>query len=363
MRVPDLLRALFSGPLVQVLRLSVSSLVPVNSLGMDCALSPGILRIKRTSTGLSFSRGLCHQSAGSPGTCPCRQLAYCRWFHCGGADRQSNAPTGSRVSNLAGGKRDRAGMSLWTQQALDQTGATLGPLITAWVLYVRGRYKRAFAALLISAMLCLCSLILALLLHPTEQVQKAPTRFLETSRFSKAYWTYFAAGMLIAAGFADFSLIAFHFQKAATVTQNLIPIFYSAAMASGAGAALVFGRLFDKCGRPIVLLAFFLSSLFAPFVFFGSFGFALAGMVLWGIGMGVQDSLLKALLADTIPTERRSTAFALFDTGFGISWFIGSAAMGLVYGLSIPGLVILSVVLQLAALPLFLSVKSRLRQT
>ncbi len=142
------------------------------------------------------------------------------------------------------------------------------------------------------------------------------------------------------------------------MAQSLIPVFYSAAMVSGAVAALVFGRLLDKYGRPIVLLAFFLSAMFAPFVFLGSFGFALAGMVLWGIGMGAQDSLLKALLADTIPAERRSTGFGVFDAGFGISWFIGSAAMGLIYGLSIPGLVVLSIVLQLAAMPFFFSVRA-----
>jgi len=77
----------------------------------------------------------------------------------------------------------------------------------------------------------------------------------------------------------------------------------------------------------------------------------LIGMILWGIGMGAQDSCLKAVLSAVVPSEKRSTAFGIFDTGFGIAWFVGSAIMGLLYDKSIPALVVFSVALQLLALP------------
>jgi predicted MFS family arabinose efflux permease len=104
----------------------------------------------------------------------------------------------------------------------------------------------------------------------------------------------------------------------------------------------------------MVLLAFCLSVLFAPLVFFGQFWLALLGMVLWGIGLGVQDSLLKALLSRMVEANRRSTAFGVFDADFGIAWFVGSSAMGLLYDRSIVALVAFSVVTQLAALPVLL---------
>lgn len=85
------------------------------------------------------------------------------------------------------------------------------------------------------------------------------------------------------AGFADFALVAFHFQKTAIVAQSMIPVLYAAAMASGALSSLVFGRMLDKLGLPVLLLAILLSALFAPFVFLGGFTLALIGMVLWGI--------------------------------------------------------------------------------
>jgi predicted MFS family arabinose efflux permease len=250
------------------------------------------------------------------------------------------------------GKSIGRGWVFGLNEALDQGGATVGPLITALVLYLHGSYQNAFGVLLVSAFLCLGTLVIARVFYPRPQeLEEKPARSLQAKRFSKRYWLYVVAGALIAAGFADFALIAFHFQKAAIVAQSTIPVFYAVAMASGALSSLFFGRLLDKRGLPILLLALLLSALFAPFVFFGGFTLALIGMVLWGIGMGAQDSLLKAVLADVVPTEKRSTAFGVFDTGFGIAWFLGSAAMGLLYDKSILILVLFSVVLQIAALP------------
>lgn len=250
------------------------------------------------------------------------------------------------------GSQIGSGWAFGLHEALDQIGATIGPLITAFILYLHGGYPKAFAALLISALLSLATLVIARLAYPRpHELEARRPVALQAKGFSKSYWLYAVAGMCVAAGFADFSLVAYHFQKAGVVPQSLIPVFYSAAMVTGAITPLIFGRLLDKIGLPIVLVAFLLSALFAPLVFLGGFVLALAGMILWGLGMGAQDSLLRALLSGVIPSDKRSTAFGVFDTVFGIAWFAGSAAMGVLYDRSIPALVIFSIALQLAALP------------
>jgi len=260
------------------------------------------------------------------------------------------------------GKSIGRGWVFGLNEALDQGGATVGPLITALVLYLKGGYREAFAVLLISAALCLGTLCIARILYPRphELEERAPQR-LQTRGFPHAFWVYTAGGALIAAGFADFSLIAFHFQKANIVSQSIVPVFYAAAMATGAIVSLVFGRLLDKLGLPVLVAAFLLSAFFAPFVFWGGFSLALVGVILWGVGMGAQDSLLKAVLAGIVPAEKRSTGFGVFDTGFGIAWFAGSAVMGLLYDVSIVALVVFSVVLQLAALPVLSRVERNTR--
>lgn len=172
-------------------------------------------------------------------------------------------------------------------EALDQAGATLGPLITAFVLYRHGGYQHAFAVLLISALLCLSVLFVAWLLHRRpHELEGEPTPHPSSKGFSRAYWLYLAAGAFIAAGFADFSLMGFHFQRTGTVSQGLIPVFYAAAMAWGALASLVFGRLLDKLGLPILLVAFGIPAFFRAPGFPGWNGHGTRGHGSLGYGNG-----------------------------------------------------------------------------
>src|SRR5204862_6851178 len=122
-------------------------------------------------------------------------------------------------------------------------------------------------------------LVAARLLHPRpHELEKGTGHTLATTNLRRAYWIYLGAGALIAAGFADFALIGFHFQKANTVPKNLIPVFYAIAMASSALASIPLGRLFDRFGAnisDISVFAFLISAAAAPFVFLVTFVIAI----------------------------------------------------------------------------------------
>jgi MFS family permease len=180
--------------------------------------------------------------------------------------------------------------------------------------------------------------------------------------FTSAYWLYMAAGACIAAGLVSFELISYHFSKTDTVTGEWIPVFFAIAMAN-AVASLVFGKLFDRLGLPVVLVAVLLAAPFAALVFLGNFYMALVGMVLWGIGFATQDTLLKAIVAGLLPEGKRNLAFGLFYTWYGCGWLIGSATTGLLYDRSLPLLIAFSIVVQLFSLPLFLITHQRDRQS
>src|SRR5215475_6359350 len=195
------------------------------------------------------------------------------------------------------GKSIGRGWVFGLNEGLDQAGATLGPLIVAFVLYVQGGYRTGFGVLLISAVLCLATLILARLWYARpHELEEGSTEFLETEGFSKAFWIYVAGGALVAAGFADFSLISFHFKKALTISDTEIALLYAAAMAASAMTNLVFGRLFDRVGFPVAAITFLMGAFFAPLVFLGEYWLILVGMILWGIGLGAQGAILKAML-------------------------------------------------------------------
>lgn len=237
------------------------------------------------------------------------------------------------------------------REALDQTGATLGPLTVAAVLYLHGGFTHAFAILAVPAALTLVVLATAWRQYPSPQNLEAGAP-LDAQGFGRGYWLYAAGGACIAAGFADFALISYHFAKAGVFAIDLVPVVYAGAMVTGAVAAPMLGRWYDRAGITVAIVAFGAAAFAGPLVFFGSFWPAVLGVGLWGLGLSAQDALLTSIVAQLAPPGRRATALGVFDTIFGAGWFAGSAIMGLLYDVSLPAVVAFSVVLQLAGLPL-----------
>jgi hypothetical protein len=242
------------------------------------------------------------------------------------------------------------GKGFGLHEALDQIGAIAAPLALAAVLAWRGDYQLAFGLLLIPGALTILALLAARARFPQPADLAGATPPLTSRGFTGDFWLYLVAVGWIAAGFVDFPLIAFHLERTAVVSAAWIPALYAMAMAVDAGAALLFGVLFDKIGYSALLLAGALALGFAPLVFLGGPALVALGMVLWGIGLGAQESILRAAVARLAPAARRGTAFGLFNTVYGIAWFVGSAALGVLYDRALPALIVLSVGLQALAL-------------
>jgi MFS family permease len=237
--------------------------------------------------------------------------------------------------------------------ALDETGATVGPLVVALVLFLKGRYQTAYAMLLIAVIFALVALIAARIGFPVpSHLEQGHTA--KAKGFTPAYWLYMVAGTFFAAGLLSFELISYHFSTGKIITGYWIPVLLAFSTGFGVFASLVMGRLYDRIGLPVVLTAVVLSALFAPLVFQGSLLALLIAMPLWGIGYATQDTLLKAIVAGVLPEGRRNLAFGLFYTGYGSGWLIGSTAMGLLYERSRVALIVFAVAAQLLSLPLFI---------
>ncbi|MDI6644280.1 MAG: MFS transporter [Methanobacteriaceae archaeon] len=245
------------------------------------------------------------------------------------------------------------GWGFGLHEAMDQIGAITGPLLVAVILYFQGSYQASFAFLLIPALLALFVLLFSRLNYPHPQKLEIELSGISTKGFKRVYWIYMAAIALIAIGFADFPLIAYHFQKEA-LNPLMIPIFYAVAMGVDAVSALFFGKLFDKMGIRAMALSTLTAAFFAPLIFFGGKDFTLLGVIFWGIGMGAQESIMRASIADITPYEKRGMAYGVFNTIFGGAWFLGSAILGFLYDLNIFYLVAVSFTAQIIAIPLLL---------
>lgn len=243
-------------------------------------------------------------------------------------------------------------------EALDKFGAFVGPLAVAAVLAGKGDYKTAFAVLLIPALLTIALVLVARFLYPKpDELEASSHAFsaIDAQKLPHRFWLYFVAAGLVAAGFPDFSLMSFHFDKMETVPVVWIPVFYSLALGTSGLSSLIFGRLFDRHGIIILIPLTIITLPFVPLVFFGGFAAALAGTILWGISMGAHESIIPAAVATMVPKERRASAYGIFTAGYGISWFVGSAMIGMLYDWSLTALIAFCIAVTLAAVPLLLA--------
>jgi MFS family permease len=270
-----------------------------------------------------------------------------------------NPPRDVMLSHAA--KQMGYGWGFGIHEALDQFGALFGPLVVAAVLAHHGNYRTAFAVLGVPALITYSMLVVARLLYPRPEDLEAKAPDVHTQGLSRIFWIYLAGAALVAAGFADFQLIAYHFAKVEAVNDTWIPIAYSIAMAVSGAGSLLFGRMFDRVGIGILIPLTVISAVFAPLVFLGGFWPVIIGSALWGLGMGVHESIVPAAVATMVPPQRRPSAYGLFTAGYGVAWFIGSALIGILYDISIIGVVIFCLVLQLAAVPIFLKVRNMAR--
>jgi MFS family permease len=266
-----------------------------------------------------------------------------------------NPPRDVMLSHAA--KEMGYGWAFGVHEALDQSGALFGPLVVAAVLALRGEYRIAFALLLIPALVTLSILLVARLTYPRPEEMEVTPPDIQTTGLPRVFWMYLVGAVLVAAGFADFPLIAYHFQQASTMSSTLIPVFYAVAMGVSGIGSLIFGRLYDRVGIVVLVPLTLLSALFAPLVFLGGFWAALIGVALWGLGIGVHESIIPAAVAVMVPPQRRASAYGLFTAGYGIFWFLGSALIGILYGVSFPALIAFSLVAEIAAIPLFILVR------
>jgi MFS family permease len=238
--------------------------------------------------------------------------------------------------------------------ALDETGATIGPVLMTVVLLRGGDYRKGYSLLLISAVLALAFLAAARRAFPLpSRLETKPTA--RARGFERPYWLFMAAASLFAAGLLSFELVGYHFAKAGPFSPRWVPLVLALSTAGGVAANLVLGRLYDRIGLPVVLTAVLMSAAFSPLAFFGGTGVALVGMLLWGVGYATQDTLFKAIIAGLLPEGRRSLAFGLFYTGYGAGWLAGAAAAGVLYERSRLALVVFSASIQVLSVPVFLA--------
>ncbi len=270
--------------------------------------------------------------------------------------------------------QEGVGKSFGIQEMLDQIGAFLGPVLLYVVMLFRTSgstfriYAFCFGILAIPGGITLLMLILTRCKFPNpEHFEPEPKEFIRFE-MKTSFKKYIAGISLFAFGFIDYSIVIMHVSRnfsalasglketSTLLNTGTLPLLYAGAMLVDAIAALIFGYMYDKKGVKVLVISTLISAPFSIFIFgFHTVPAVLFGVALWGVGMGAQESILKAAVTSMVPKASRATGYGIFECSFGIFWFLGSWLLGVLYDTSIPVMISVSVITQLLAIPFYLS--------
>jgi MFS family permease len=259
------------------------------------------------------------------------------------------------------GKAIGRGWAFGIHEAMDQIGAFAGPLIFTAAIALAGDgadplrgYRIGFKVLFIPFVAMIGFLIYARSRFPEpHKLEKGEDE--GDGPVPRAFWLYLIFTCLTICGFANFQLVAFHLKAKSLASDAVIPLMYAVAMGIDAVAALVIGKLYDRKGMAVLLALPVISIAAAPLVFSSGSAGVIAGILLWGLALGIHETIMRAAVGDLVPIKRRGWAYGVFYLAFGLSWFAGSLAIGALYGVSIRAVIAFAVLLQLASVPAFLA--------
>ncbi|MDD5665504.1 MAG: MFS transporter [Candidatus Omnitrophica bacterium] len=267
------------------------------------------------------------------------------------------------------------GFGFGLHEAMDQIGAIIGPLIFSIFFLTAGKnpgiyeYQKGYAFLWIPFLLVMFCLFISYRKVPKPQVLEIENKGLVSDRLSKIFWLYNLFAFFATAGFCSFILVAYHFKLTGFLTDAQIPLFYALAMGVDAVAALVIGKSYDilkdkfgnlHSGLNLLILIPFLSILMLFFIFSSSLLFIIAGLILWGIVMGVQETIMRSAIADTTSLKKRGTGYGIFNTTYGVAIFLGSFLFGLLYDRGLYLVFIGAFILEAAALAVFIFMRKEI---
>ena len=268
--------------------------------------------------------------------------------------------------------QEGVGKSFGIQEMLDQIGAFLGPVFLYLVMLFKTDgttfeiYRTAFAFLAIPGFITILLLFLTKREFPNPEAFEPEAKKEEAFVMKKSFIYYIVGISFFAFGFMDYALVIMHISKNFTglggsygtfrlISEETLPLLYAGAMLVDAVAALIFGHIYDKKGVRALVISTIISAPFSLFIFgFKSELALLFGLVLWGIGMGAQESILKAAVTSMVPKKNRATGYGIFECSFGIFWFLGSWVLGVIYSKSLPLMIGLSIFAQVLAIPFYL---------
>jgi MFS family permease len=270
-------------------------------------------------------------------------------------------PARDTMLSHAGSEMGR-GKAFAIHEALDQSGALVGPLLVGLAVAVSG-YQLGFGVLAVPGALALAAVLLVRRAVPAPEhfdtdAARVQPQGADTTTKSVAlpatFWWYSAFTAASMFGFSTFGVISYHLEVQKVLPSALIPVTYAVSMGTAALAALGSGALYDRTGLRGLLVVLPLTAAVPLLSFTTAPGLVWVGAVVWGAALGIHESTLRAAVADLVPAARRGTGYGIFTAIYGLAWLTGSTIIGALYAESLTTLISFTVATQLVALFAFI---------
>lgn len=269
------------------------------------------------------------------------------------------------------------GFAFGLQEALDQIGAFVGPLIFTAVFYILGKngineFQMGYQLLVIPFIILMLFLAFVYRKFTTNNLRPVPPKGVASNRLQPVFWIYSIFTFFAAFGLLNFSLIGYHLKVQGIVSDAMIPILYAGAMAVDALIAVVIGKMYDrlkvstgkKTGGVSILFIIPAMTFALPLLTLShSVVLIVIGMVLMGIVLGTHETIMRSAIADLTPFHKRGLGYGLFNTFYGLALLLGSSLMGYLYDLNQTNLIIMLAILSEAiALILFFAMYRKIHR-
>lgn len=228
------------------------------------------------------------------------------------------------------------GRAYGVRQALDTTGAFIGPLLAIALMALLADNIRAvfWIAIIPAGLAVLCVLfgVEDRAAGPEEKHARPPIRLADLRRLKSAFWGIVAIGVAFTlARFSEaFLILKANDEGLPVALAPLVLVVLNIVYSVGAYPA---GAWSDRTSPTTLLLWGLAALIFADLVlalWSGLVG-TFAGIAFWGAHLALTQGLLAKLVAQSAPADLRGSAFGLFNLGTGVAMLAASALAGLLW--------------------------------
>ena len=241
------------------------------------------------------------------------------------------APRDSLIADSTSTKIRGTAYSL--RQSLDTLGALLGPIIAIIILYLTtNNFRLVLWFAVIPAVLCIVVLIFGVketTLKKNISKKKSYFLFKNFSKITPVIWLFFLTVFILNLGHFSEAFLLLRSQEIG-LKVSFIPIVFVVMNVAYAIVAVPFGHLADKVGFFIPIVCGFLILVLSNIILALTNGieWMFAGIIFWGIHLGMTQGLLLAIVAQLSPLELRGTSFGLLHAITGAALFVASLIAG-----------------------------------